>query len=111
MAALPPREGDNLELGVTGMPKIIVKIYNGDGKTLRRKTIAIRGRLKIWLFAAHRTLQFISASKEVYGDHAKRAEVELEGIARDEAFQLYKNWVKAYSPIPVEIYLVEKKPA
>ncbi|HID40731.1 MAG TPA: hypothetical protein EYP33_01080, partial [Pyrodictium sp.] len=74
------------------MVKIVVKVYNGDGKVLRRKTIPVRGRLKIWLFAAHKTLQYISAVREVYGSHAHRAEVELEGIARDEAFEYYKTW-------------------
>lgn len=112
MGTLQAGEGNHrLEFGVAGVPKILVKIYNGDGKVLRRKTIPIRGRLKIWLFAAHKTLQFISAAREAYGEHARQAVVELEGVAQDDAFEYYKAWVRKYSPIPVSVYIIEKRPA
>ena len=89
------------------MGKIVVVVRNRH-TVLRRKTFPIRGRLRFWLFAAFKTLHFITSAVEESNGHAEKAVIELHGIARDEAFHLYKSWVEKNSPITVEVYLVEK---
>lgn len=111
MVADQARERDPaLELGVEGVARIVVKIHNGDEKTLYRKTIPIRGKLRLWLIAAHKVLSTIASAAENYGKHATKAIVEIEGVEPNSAFNMFRLWVRKYSPLPVELYLVEKKP-
>ena len=87
------------------MGAIVVRVLNSDDKTLGKRTIQVRGMFKFQLIAAAKVLQVISAYREVYGSHARKAVVQLRDIDM-ESSDTFVSFVKKYSPIPVEFVVL-----
>lgn len=87
------------------MGSIVVEIYNGDGKVLRRKTVKIHGKYRITLVAAMKVLHLIAAAKE-YFDYVRKAKVKVEGVKPDQQFS---SIIKKFSPIDVEVVFLEER--
>ena len=84
---------------IHGMARIVVKLRNSDDKILAKRTIQVRGKFRFQLIAAAKVLQIISGYREVYGEHIKRATIELINISDCDVFV---SLVKKYSPVPIE---------
>ena len=87
---------------------IRILVFNSNNYPLKKKTIRVRGLLRLELNAAAKVLAFLSDVVEELGKIPLRARVELVNI-RDSG--LFSKLVKTYSPIPIEIiyYKEEEK--
>jgi len=99
-----------LEFMVGKMGHIEIRVYAATGRLLKKRTLRIAGKLRLWLIAAHKTLQVIYTAKEESNGYAARAEVTLYGVEKDDAFSLFSSWVRKFSPLETRVYIVEKKP-
>ena len=86
--------------------RIITRVFNGE-KLLGRKTIYVRGSFRFQVLAAAKVLSIISGYKDVFNE-ASRATVELDGVDPSD-IGIFRAFVKNYSPIPVDIIIIERK--
>jgi len=86
------------------MGKIVVTVNNHTGYILKKKTFRIRGIFRYQLLAAAKVLSLLSSIKDIFGEQATSAVIELVNI---EDGSMFISLVKTYSPIPVKI--IKKK--
>jgi hypothetical protein len=87
--------------------KITVKILNGEGRELRKKTFRIRGYMRFQLLASAKCLSYITNSIYDLNGYGKEAVIELENID-PESSDLFRGLVKRHSPIPVRFLYISK---
>jgi len=87
--------------------RITVKILNGEGRELKKKTFRIRGYMRFQLLASAKCLGFITNSIYELNGHGKEAVIELENIDARTS-DLFRGLVKRHSPIPVRFLYISK---
>jgi hypothetical protein len=87
--------------------KITVRILNGEGKELSKRSFKIKGYMRFQLLASAKCLNYITGTLYDLNGHGKEVVIELENID-PKSSDLFRGLIKRHSPIPVRFLYVSK---